>query len=142
MSILLIITAMVLANKVFNMLLIERNSQDPQAAIRQMTEALENDSLILFPEGTRKTDDDLTLQPFKSGLYYLAKENPDCEFVPVWISNMNNVLPKGFILPIPLLCDLYVGEPLKLGTDETKSEFLTRAQSALLSLNISEKGKS
>ena len=44
-----------LANKVFNMLLIERNSQDPQAAIRQMTEALENDSLILFPEGTRKT---------------------------------------------------------------------------------------
>ena len=43
-----------LANKVFNMLLIERNSQDPQAAIRQMTEALENDSLILFPEGTRK----------------------------------------------------------------------------------------
>ena len=55
---------------------------------------------------------------------------------------MNNVLPKGFILPIPLLCDLYVGEPLKLRTDETKGEFLTRAQSALLSLNISEKGKS
>ena len=107
-----------------------------------MTEALENDSLILFPEGTRKTDDDLPLQPFKSGLYYLAKENPDYEFVPVWISNMNNVLPKGFILPIPLLCDLYVGEPLKIGTDETKGEFLTRAQSALLSLNISEKGKS
>ena len=107
-----------------------------------MSEALENDSLILFPEGTRKTDDDLPLQPFKSGLYYLAKENLDCEFVPIWISNMNNVLPKGFILPIPLLCDLYVGEPLKLGTDETKGEFLTRAQSALLSLNISEKGKS
>lgn len=55
---------------------------------------------------------------------------------------MNNVLPKGFILPIPLLCDLYVGEPLKIGTDETKGEFLTRAQSALLSLNVSEKGKS
>ena len=72
----------------------------------------------------------------------LAKENPDCEFVPVWISNMNNVLPKGFILPIPLLCDLYVGEPLKIGTDETKEVFLTRAQSALLSLNVSEKGKS
>lgn len=55
---------------------------------------------------------------------------------------MNNVLPKGFILPIPLLCDLYAGEPLKLGTDEAKGEFLTRAQSTLLSLNISEKGKS
>ena len=55
---------------------------------------------------------------------------------------MNNVLPKGFILPIPLLCDLYVGEPLKIGIDETKEVFLTRAQSALLSLNVSEKGKS
>ena len=131
-----------LAYKVFNMLLIERNSQDPQAAIRQMTEALENDSLILFPEGTRKMDDDLPLQPFKSGLYYLAKENPDCEFVPVWISNMNNVLPKGFILPIPLLCDLYVGEPLKIENGEAKEGFLTRTQSALLSLNVSEKGKS
>ena len=57
-------------------------------------------------------------------------------------ATMNNVLPKGFILPIPLLCDLYVGEPLKIGTDETKEVFLTRAQSALLSLNVSEKGKS
>ena len=131
-----------LAYKVFNMLLIERNSQDPKAAIRQMSEALVNDSLIIFPEGTRKMDGDLPLQPFKSGLFYLAKENPDCEFVPVWISNMNNVLPKGFILPIPLLCDLYVGEPLKIENGEAKEAFLTRAQSALLSLNVSEKGKS
>ena len=51
--------------------------------------------LIIFPEGTRKMDDDLPLQPFKSGLFYLAKENPDCEFVPVWISNMNNVYQKA-----------------------------------------------
>jgi len=87
-------------------------------------------------------DDDLPLQPFKSGLFYLAKENSDCEFVPVWISNMNNVLPKGFILPIPLLCDLYVGEPLKIENGEAKEGFLTRTQSALLSLNVSEKGKS
>ena len=62
-----------LAYKVFNMLLIERNSQDPKAAIRQMSEALVNNSLIIFPEGTRKMDDDLPLQPFKSGLFYLAK---------------------------------------------------------------------
>ena len=38
--------------------------------------------------------------------------------------------------------DSYVGEPLKIGADETKEVFLTRAQSALLSLNVSEKGKS
>ena len=55
------------------MLLIERNSQDPKAAIRQMGEALVNDSPDCFLEGTRKMDDDLPLQPFKSGLFYLAK---------------------------------------------------------------------
>ncbi len=61
----------------------------------------------------------------KADCFYLAKENPDCEFVPVWISNMNNVLQKVFILPIPLLCDLYVGEPLKIENGEAKEGFFT-----------------
>ena len=34
------------------------------------------------------------------------------------------------------------GEPLKIENGEAKEAFLTRAQSALLSLNVSEKGKS
>ena len=37
----------------------------------QMAEALRaNDSLILFPEGTRNLGEDL--QPFKSGIYHLV----------------------------------------------------------------------
>ena len=86
-------------------------------------------------------DDDVALQPFKSGLYYIAKQNPQLELVPVWISNMHNVLPKGFVVPIPLLCDLYMGEPLFYREAEDKTDFLNRAEQALLSLNLTEKGK-
>lgn len=128
-----------LADKVFNMLLIERGGNNPQAATEQVNQALQQSSLIIFPEGTRKTDNDLDLQPFKSGLFYVAKQNPALELVPVWINNMDNVLPKGFIVPIPLLCDLYMGDPLFYRADEEKNAFLQRAEQALLDLNPKHK---
>ncbi|MGC6246950.1 lysophospholipid acyltransferase family protein [Bisgaard Taxon 45] len=130
-----------LAENVFNMLLIERGSNDPKAVTEQISAALKDSSLIIFPEGTRKTDDDLPLQPFKSGLFHLAKQNPDLELIPVWISNMHNVLPKGFILPIPLLCDLYLGEPFTYQQEEDKADFLARAENALLRLNPKYQGE-
>ena len=129
-----------LANKVFNMLLIDRTSHSPQQTVEQISQALQQSSLIIFPEGTRKMDDDLPLQPFKSGLFYLAKQNPQLPLMPVWISNMHNVLPKGFMLPIPLLCDLYMGEPLFYQQNEDKQAFLQRAQQALLALNRKSQG--
>lgn len=128
-----------LAYKVFNMLLIERGGDDPQSVTEQISAALKESSLIIFPEGTRKIDDDVELQPFKSGLFYLAKQNPVQELIPVWISNMHNVLPKGFMVPIPLLCDLYMGEPLFYQEDEEKERFLKRAEQALLNLNPKRK---
>lgn len=128
-----------LAYKVFNMLLIERGSDDPKSVTEQISAALKDSSLIIFPEGTRKTDDDVELQPFKSGLFYLAKQNAEQELVPVWISNMHNVLPKGFVVPIPLLCDLYMGEALFYQLDEDKESFLKRAEQALLNLNPKRK---
>lgn len=130
-----------LAEKVFNMLLIERGGNDPKAITDKISEVLQESSLIIFPEGTRKTDDDVQLQPFKSGLYHVAKQNPDLELIPVWISNMHNVLPKGFMLPIPLLCDLYLGEPLCYQQGEEKGDFLMRAEKALLALNPKHKGE-
>ncbi|TCP95185.1 1-acyl-sn-glycerol-3-phosphate acyltransferase [Cricetibacter osteomyelitidis] len=123
-----------LAYQVFNLLLIERKSDHPQAAIEQMSEALKTHSLIIFPEGTRKTDDDLSLQPFRKGLYYLAKQNPDVPLIPIWINNINNVLPKGYMLPIPLLCELFVGETQYFTQDEP-AVFLQKMEQALLALN-------
>ena len=123
-----------IAEQVFRVLLIDRQ-HDPKQAIAAMDGALkQGKSLILFPEGTRNTTDDQILLPFKSGLYHLARENENIEFVPVWINNINRVLPKGKILPIPLLCDVRIGEVIKKLPDEDKTEFLTRTRQALLNL--------
>lgn len=121
--------------QVFNGVLIARQSEHPETAITLMSEALQHHSLILFPEGTRNTDENQPLLPFKSGIYHLAQQNPDIEFVPIWIDNISRVLPKGKWLPIPLLCDVHIGEPLKLAENEEKQAFLDRAMHALLALN-------
>jgi 1-acyl-sn-glycerol-3-phosphate acyltransferase len=90
-------------------------------------------SLILFPEGQRNSSD-TPLLPFKSGLYHLAKTRPGVDLVPVWIANLNRVMPKGEIIPVPLICTLTFGSPLHLTPDESKDAFLARATQALLAL--------
>lgn len=124
-----------IAKRVINAVLIERRRSDrDEDPIAIMASAIdERASLILFPEGTRNTTDDQLL-PFKSGLYLLASARRDIEFVPVWLANLNRVLPKGEFVPIPLLCTVTFGQPLKLQDSETKNEFLARARGALLRL--------
>ena len=124
-----------LIRKVFNGVLIDRQRSEGQGSpLQPILEAVaQGDSLIFFPEGTRNLGD-VPLMPFRSGLYHLAAANPDVELVPVWIANLNRVMPKGRALPLPLLCTLSFGEPLHLQADESKQAFLARASQALLTL--------
>lgn len=101
--------------------------------LEQMSAALaDGDSLIVFPEGTRNLGDGLL--PFKSGLYHLARAHPEVEFIPVWIENLGRVMPKGALIPIPLLCTLCFGQALEIRPDESKPDFLERARASLLAL--------
>ena len=124
-----------IGREVFNAVLIDRRPEaridDPVA---QMVAALDQgSSLILFPEGQRNSSE-ATLLPFKSGLYHLAKARPEVDLVPVWIANLNRVMPKGEVIPVPLICTLTFGAPLHLAEDEAKDAFLARSIQALLAL--------
>jgi hypothetical protein len=68
---------------------------------------------------------------FKSGLYYLGKKRPDLELVPVYIDNLNRVLPRGEFLPVPLLSCITIGPPIWLEHGESKADFLVRARDAV-----------
>jgi 1-acyl-sn-glycerol-3-phosphate acyltransferase len=124
-----------IGREVFNAVLIDRRpdarTEDPVA---QMVAALDQgSSLIIFPEGQRNSSE-APLLPFKSGLYHLAKARPAVDLVPVWIANLNRVMPKGEVIPVPLICTLTFGAPLHVEPDETKEAFLARATQALLAL--------
>ncbi len=112
----------------------KRGSRDPIGA---MVSALDlGDSLILFPEGTRNTTDEILL-PFKSGLYRVASQRPAVEMVPVWMENLGRVLPKGEAIPVPLLCSISFGAPIRIAPDEARAAFLERTRRALLELAAS-----
>jgi len=125
-------------HEILHGVLIERagsaRTADP---IEIIVAALESgDSLIVFPEGTRNTTDELLL-PFKSGIYRVASRRPDVELVPVWMENLGRVLPKGEFVPVPLLCSVNFGAPLRLVPGEEKQPFLERCRRALLDLAAS-----
>jgi 1-acyl-sn-glycerol-3-phosphate acyltransferase len=89
-------------------------------------------SLILFPEGTRGTEAEPA--EFRSGLYNLALRRPDLELVPVYLKNLNRVLPKGEFLPVPLTSSVTFGFPMSVQKDEDRQSFLERARDSVIRL--------
>lgn len=126
-----------LANQVFRAVLIERKRPTPRDnPLSEMLAAIgDRNSLIIFPEGGRQTGTEMA--PFKGGLFHLAKDRPDVEFVPVLIENLNRILPKGEILPVPILGSVSFGSPIKLEDGEGKVSFLQRSQAAVKAMQHS-----
>jgi 1-acyl-sn-glycerol-3-phosphate acyltransferase len=104
---------------------------DDQDPLEPLVEALRHgDSLVIFPEGTRSAKGEP--QPFKSGLFHLAEQFPDVTLVPAWIDNVQRVMPKGEVVPVPILCTVTFGTPVQLQPGEDKRSFLARARAAVL----------
>ena len=124
------------ANDVFRALLIERTKVTAENnPLRKMLAVLDaGDSLIIFPEGGRFPGPEP--QKFKAGLFHLAKDRPQVQFVPVYSENLNRILPKGEFFPLPLLGSITVGSPIRLEPGETKADFLDRARIAVWSLRL------
>jgi 1-acyl-sn-glycerol-3-phosphate acyltransferase len=120
-----------LAYHVFRAILIDRTEiKVHHSPVDDMIrEIAHENSLIVFPEGGR--GDGREIREFKSGLYYLCKRRPDLELIPVHLDNMNRILPRGEVLPVPLLTCITFGPPMWLEAGEAKLDFLGRAREAV-----------
>ncbi len=123
-----------IASRLFNAILLERQHvkahQNPiDDMLREMGDRY---SIIIFPEGGRQSSGQIA--EFKSGLYYMCKKRPELELIPIYIDNMNRILPRGTYLPVPLLSQVTFGPPLWLEKNEKKNDFLERARQAVIDL--------
>jgi 1-acyl-sn-glycerol-3-phosphate acyltransferase len=124
----------VLARRAFNAVLIERDRDKVEGdPLQPLYDALDaGDSLIIFPEGTRNAE--ILPQAFKSGLFHLARRYPHVEFIAVYLDNARRCLPKGSLMPVPLICTVRFGAPVVMAADEDKDVFLQRARDAVVAL--------
>jgi 1-acyl-sn-glycerol-3-phosphate acyltransferase len=121
--------------EVFHGVLIDRRPEarevNPMEPILQALD--EGASLIIFPEGKRNTGPE-PLLPFRAGLYNIGVARPEVELVPTWIANLNAIMPKGEVIPLPLIATVTFGAPVRVEPDEGKDAFLARAAEALAHL--------
>ena len=112
---------------VFNILPIARkNITTENNPLRRMREALEaGDSLIIFPEGTRGSGEQIG--EFRSGVAHLIEKMPDVAIVPAYLVNMGRSLPKGEFIPVPFFCEIRIGAPRVLNGSRQE---ITRALEA------------
>ncbi len=123
-----------IARDELNVVMIDRSRDDPASdPLEPLRDALEHGfSLIIFPEGTRQTQP--LPGPFRSGLYHLAQAYPQIELIPVYLENLHRSMPKGALLPVPIISTVTFGAPLQLQESETKDAFLSRARAAVVAL--------
>lgn len=126
-----------LARDVLQAVLIERKRVTPENnPLRDMEAAIDAGcSLIIFPEGRRQEDEDAGMNPFKPGLWHLARSRPAPELIPVHLANLNRMLPRGEFLFVPLMATVTFGAPLPPpAAGEEKAAFLDRARAAVAAL--------
>jgi 1-acyl-sn-glycerol-3-phosphate acyltransferase len=122
-----------LTSAVFNVIYVSRERNSTEDPLEPLLEALSNgDSIILFPEGTRGYAEEP--QAFKAGLYNLATQFPSVVLIPAWINNVQHVLPKGEVVPVPVLCSVTFGAPMQVLPGEDRHAFGIRARQAVVSL--------
>lgn len=105
----------VLTKTLFNILPIARRKitaeTNPLSRMRDAIEA--GDSIIIFPEGTRGSGQELG--EFRSGVAHLIEKLPGVPVVPAYLVNMGRSLPKGEFIPVPFSCEIRIGAPRILG---------------------------
>lgn len=122
------------ATLLLNVVFVERMREEGVDALASVKQALEEGySLIIFPEGTR-AENELPGE-FKSGLFNLAQQFPEVRLTPVYLENLHRILPKGSMLPLPLINKVHFGQAIPRIPLEPKASFLARAREAVCALS-------
>lgn len=131
-----------IATKELNVVFVERNketrTEDPLNPLRRALD--EGYSLIIFPEGKRNKE--VVPGEFKSGIYWLAKEYPNIDFIPVYLENVAKTFPRGALFPLPIICKAFFGSPIKKVKDlpieltekENVDTYLNNARNSVINL--------
>ena len=125
-----------LAGRVFHAVLIERapdgcaerRRRAARASIQRMADEIgDRHSLIVFPEGHARR---WTARSARSRAACTTSPalRPDVELIPVYLENLNRILPKGKFLPVPMLSRVVFGRRCRTSRDEDKDAFLARAR--------------
>ena len=105
-----------------------RRDGDPLAGCSQALER--GEILIIYPEGTRGKAECMT--EFKPGFAHLASRHPDVPVVPVFLHGLGKILPKGAIVPVPFICDVFIGPSMCWNGD--RQEFTRELHNRISSL--------
>ena len=97
-----------ITREIFNAVYVSRERKDNEDPLEPLMEALRHgDSLVIFPE---------------------------VQLIPAWIDNVQRVMPKGEVVPVPILCTVVFGAPVALRPGEERRAFLDRARQAVMTL--------
>ncbi len=84
------------------------------------------DVLIIFPEGTRGTPEEMGR--IKHGIFHLAQERNDTQIIPLVTHGLGKSLPRGEALLVPFNCDVIIGT--KLPPETTREKFVKNLSNA------------
>ncbi|WP_459853229.1 lysophospholipid acyltransferase family protein [Dongia sp. agr-C8] len=98
---------------IINMIPLDRSrvgkrGEDPLENCAKALEA--GEILLVYPEGTRGETE--ALAKFKGGVARLKEQYPEVPVVPVYMQGLSRALPKGEFTLVPVVVDVFVGEPV------------------------------
>ena len=79
-----------------------------------------NGIIILYPEGSRGKPEQM--EKLKTGIFHIAKQNPDVPVIPVFMQGLGLALPKNEVLLVPAICKLWIAKAVKYCDD--KEEYM------------------
>jgi len=121
-----------------NALLVERKSKEEveeksSKAIDKMIAYLDKgESLLIFPEGTRGEAG--RNEKFKKGIAVLLTLRPKIPFIPIYLKDTGNALPKGDGMLVPYDSYVFVGSLTWINPQSSIEEILKLVESSIFSL--------